>query len=156
MHCPNYRNPSQTIRKLNDFLWSRSTWFRPFVSPVDQANKAAEECPHHGEDNEVSKEYEHPPPCLPVGYSLALWRMLLVQLWQGTTGQKSSLRAGGQRGESKEMQSANIKGIGSSNMKLYKYYKIQFCQTVKNKFCQRLRKSILVTARWPSHHPMMY
>ena len=107
------------------------------MSPVDQANKAAEECPHHGEDNEVSKEYEHPPPCLPGGYSLALWRMLLVQLWQGTTGQKSSLRAGGQRGESKEMQSANIKGIGSSNMKLYK---IQFCETEKKQVLPKIKE----------------
>ena len=32
-----------------------------FVSPVDQANKAAEEGPDQGEDDEVSEEYEHPP-----------------------------------------------------------------------------------------------
>ena len=55
-----------------------------FVSPVDQANKAAEEGPDQGEDDEVSEEYEHPPwrllpgslevtPWLLGGYSLAPW-----------------------------------------------------------------------------------
>ena len=77
-----------------------------FLLPVDQAKKAAEECPHQGVDDEVSEEYEH-PPWIPGGYSLDPWRILphslevlLVQLCQ-QTGLKfsQSRRAEAQRGK---------------------------------------------------------
>ena len=97
-----------------------------FVSPVDQANKAAEERPNQGEDDEVSEEYEHPPWLLG-GSSLAPGRILLGRRWQ-QTGQKfsESQRAEAQRGGiEREMQSANKEG---NNMKLrYQLYEIQSC-----------------------------
>ena len=118
-----------------------------FVSPVDQANKAAEEGPDQGEDDEVSEEYEHPPWLLG-GYSLDPWRLLLGSLevtpWLlggsslsgcGSRLAKTSPRAGGQRSRVKEgrgeMQSANKE---ANNVKLLIRFnlvkvKIKFCQT---------------------------
>ena len=83
-----------------------------FFSPVDQANKAAEECPDQGEDNKVCKEYEHPPWRLLGGSSLAPWRILLGRLWQ-QTGQKflGEPEGRGAEGTEGEMQSANKEEI---------------------------------------------
>ena len=106
-----------------------------FLSPVDQANKAAEEDPDQGEDDEVSEEYEHPPwrllpgslevtPWLPGGYSLAPWRILLIRLWQ-QTGQNfsESRRAEAQsEGREGEMQSANKE---ANNVKLLSRFKVK-------------------------------
>ena len=115
-----------------------------FVSPVDQANKAAEEGPDQGEDDEVSEEYEHPPwrllpgslevtPWLPGGYSLAPWRILLIRLWQQTGQNFSESRRAEEQSEGREgeMQSANKE---ANNVKLLIRFnlvkvKIKFCQT---------------------------
>ena len=55
------------------------------LSPVDQTNKAAEERPDQGEDNEVGQEYEHP-----WGISLGQLSNLLCMYVGGSKELKSS------------------------------------------------------------------
>ena len=99
-----------------------------FVSPVDQANKAAEQCTDQGEDNQVCEEYQHPPWLLggcsledpPYPAVAADWPKLLREP-----------EGRGAEGTEGEMQSANKE---ANNVKLLIRFnlvkvKIKFCQT---------------------------
>ena len=105
-----------------------------FLSTVDQASKAAEECPDQGEDDEVRKEYETHPPWLLGGSSLAPWRILLGRLWQ-QTGQKFLREPegrGAEEGREGEMQSANKEGNNMKVCQLCEIQKISFARHREN------------------------
>lgn len=116
------------------------------VSPVDQANKAAEEGSNQGEDDEVSEEYEHPPWLLG-GSSEAPWRILpwpsLAADWPKVLREPEGR---GAEGREREMQSANKEG---NNVKLrHKLYEIRSCQN-QNQFCLTFWKYILLKVNNP-------